>query len=186
MQEAPRRVAAVVSADSLPTVLKGVGPKLAATLARSGLRNLRDLLLFFPRRAVLVRHLEIPREDAVGELVRVSGRVQDTRLTWLRGRRSMVTVRFVAADGSRFETRFFNQPYLKNSYEAGSTRLVEGGGVDIHTPDFIGLGRAFGCEVATVTDLDDLKRALIAAAQRKLPTLIEIGQSDFVEGYPMP
>jgi acetolactate synthase-1/2/3 large subunit len=59
-------------------------------------------------------------------------------------------------------------------------------GVDIYTPDFIGLGRAFGCEVATATDHAQLKSELLAASQRTLPTLIEVKQEDFVDGYPMP
>ena len=58
-------------------------------------------------------------------------------------------------------------------------------GVDIHTPDFIGLGRAFGCEVASVSDLEALKAELTAANQRRIPTLIEVRQEDFVDGFPM-
>jgi hypothetical protein len=38
--------------------------------------------------------------------------------------------------------------------------------------------------VARVLDHDELKSALIAASSRKLPTLIEIVQRDFVDGYP--
>jgi acetolactate synthase-1/2/3 large subunit len=59
-------------------------------------------------------------------------------------------------------------------------------GVDIFTPDFIALGRAFGCEVAAVKNLEDLKTELVTANERQLPTLIEIIQNDFVDGYPMP
>ena len=62
---------------------------------------------------------------------------------------------------------------------------MPGIGVDIHTPDFIGLGRAFGCEVARATDTASLRDALILANNRNTPTLIEIAQSDFVDGYPM-
>ena len=54
-------------------------------------------------------------------------------------------------------------------------------GVDIYTPDFTGIGRAFGCEVAHVADLGELKRALVAASQRKIPTLIEVIQREFVD-----
>jgi acetolactate synthase-1/2/3 large subunit len=68
--------------------------------------------------------------------------------------------------------------------------MVDGGiatiGVDIYTPDFIGLASAFGCAVAKPSDLDDLKQELKAASARNLPTLIEIAEADFVDGYPMP
>ncbi len=59
-------------------------------------------------------------------------------------------------------------------------------GVDIFTPDFIGLGRAFGCEVAAVKTLEELKAELMIANERQRPTLLEITQNDFVDGYPMP
>ena len=59
-------------------------------------------------------------------------------------------------------------------------------GVDIYTPDFIGLGRSLGCETASVSTLDELKDALLSADQAHKPTLIEVQQSDFVDGYPMP
>ncbi len=68
--------------------------------------------------------------------------------------------------------------------------MVEGDipqiGVDIHTPDFIGLATAFGCRVARANDLNELKETLVSANAGNTPTLIEIRQEDFVEGYPMP
>lgn len=66
--------------------------------------------------------------------------------------------------------------------EANVTRT----GVDIFTPDFIGLGRAFGCEAVAVNNLQELGSELLAANARALPTLIEVTQSDFADGYPMP
>jgi acetolactate synthase-1/2/3 large subunit len=72
---------------------------------------------------------------------------------------------------------------IKRFMEEGKIATI---GVDIHTPDFIGLARAFGCDVASVDDLAGLKSALLAADKRSGPTLIEVQQSDFVDGYPMP
>ena len=109
------------------TVLRGVGDKFAITLRKAGLGSIRDLVLCFPRRHAEVREIEGPSESSLHRLVRIRGKVQGTRLTWLRGRRSMVTVALTAvADGAPFEVRFFNQPYLKNSYAAGSERWAEG------------------------------------------------------------
>ena len=71
---------------------------------------------------------------------------------------------------------------IKRFMEEGEITTI---GVDIHTPDFIGLARAFGCEVACVSDLGALKLELVTANKRSGPTLIEIPQSDFVDGYPM-
>ena len=124
--EAARRVVGPSGARSPLTVLQGVGPKLAATLAGSNIHDLRDLLWFFPRRMQEVRDIDAPDPEASGQLVRVPGRVDHTSLAWLPGRRSMVTVVFTAPDGTAFETQFFNQPYLRNAWEPGTRWLVEG------------------------------------------------------------
>jgi acetolactate synthase-1/2/3 large subunit len=57
-------------------------------------------------------------------------------------------------------------------------------GVDIHTPDFIGLGRAFGCHAVRATSHEQLKSELVKAAAQDRPTLIEVMQQDFVDGSP--
>jgi acetolactate synthase-1/2/3 large subunit len=72
---------------------------------------------------------------------------------------------------------------IKRFMEEGNIACT---GVDIYTPDFPALGRAFGCETACAKSLDELKDALIAANQSSGPTLIEVQQDDFVDGYPMP
>ena len=57
-------------------------------------------------------------------------------------------------------------------------------GVDIFTPDFIGLGKAFGCHAVRAGNLDELSSALITAAQKDRPSVIEVMQDDLVNGYP--
>ncbi len=59
-------------------------------------------------------------------------------------------------------------------------------GVDIYTPDFIKIGEGFGCATARPTTLDELQAELIAASKRRRPTLIEVIEDDFVDGYPFP
>ena len=58
-------------------------------------------------------------------------------------------------------------------------------GVDIHTPNFMGLAEAFGCNTRRATNLADLQQALVEASKAAGPTLIEVLQHDFVQGYPM-
>lgn len=70
---------------------------------------------------------------------------------------------------------------IKRFMEDGEIATI---GVDIHTPDFIGLGRAFGCAVASAQDATSLQNELIAAIHRNTPTLIEVLQENFVDGYP--
>jgi acetolactate synthase-1/2/3 large subunit len=47
-------------------------------------------------------------------------------------------------------------------------------GVDIFTPDFVGLAKSLGCEAFRPASLADLESELKASATRKVPTVIEI------------
>ncbi|MGQ3241214.1 hypothetical protein, partial [Shinella sp.] len=47
-------------------------------------------------------------------------------------------------------------------------------GVDIFTPDFVGLAKALGCEASRPASLAELESELKASATRKVPTVIEI------------
>ena len=52
---------------------------------------------------------------------------------------------------------------------------------DPYTPDFPGIARASGCEAARAASLSELSAHLKASAQRKVPTLIEIRETDFLD-----
>lgn len=50
-------------------------------------------------------------------------------------------------------------------------------GVDLYTPDFIGIGKAYGWNTDLVGDLDGLKAALLAAAASDEPSMIVFGDA---------
>ena len=50
-------------------------------------------------------------------------------------------------------------------------------GVDLHTPDFVGIGQAYGAVALRLERLDDLPGLLRAAAGRSGPTLIEVDEA---------
>jgi len=60
-------------------------------------------------------------------------------------------------------------------------RAIEPVGVDIHTPDFIGVARALGAAAEHVTDVKQLQAALGQAVERKGPTLIQVDQNQWQE-----
>ncbi|MCH7644758.1 MAG: 5-guanidino-2-oxopentanoate decarboxylase [Myxococcales bacterium] len=60
---------------------------------------------------------------------------------------------------------------------------VESVGVELHTPDFVALGKSLGCSACRASNLEELKNALKTAAESPAPTLIEVRQADFVDGY---
>ena len=57
-------------------------------------------------------------------------------------------------------------------------------GVDIHTPDFMALARGFGCAACRVENRSDLVTELQQAQLRRVPTVIEIQESDWFEQVP--
>ncbi|WP_153787893.1 5-guanidino-2-oxopentanoate decarboxylase [Pseudomonas sp. EMN2] len=58
-------------------------------------------------------------------------------------------------------------------------RDIEPVGVDIHTPDFIGVARALGAEAENVGDVAQLQAALGRAVERRGPTLIQVDQAQW-------
>jgi acetolactate synthase-1/2/3 large subunit len=58
-------------------------------------------------------------------------------------------------------------------------RAIEPVGVDIHTPDFIGVARALGAAAENVADIAQLQAALGQAVERKGPTLIQVDQNQW-------
>ena len=142
---------AVLGPDDPLTRLRGVGLKLAATLCEAaGLRTVRELVSCFPRRHREMLELEAPAEEAIDQLVRLHVHVERTLLSWLPGRRSMVTVTARAGDGTPVEIRFFNQPYLKKTYGSGGRFVVEGI-LDLRGKRFaIKQGRLLAPDAATI------------------------------------
>ncbi|MEG1628777.1 5-guanidino-2-oxopentanoate decarboxylase [Pseudomonas sp.] len=64
-------------------------------------------------------------------------------------------------------------------------RAIEPVGVDIHTPDFIGVAKALGCAAQAVNDVEQLREALRQACDRKGPSLIEIDQNRWMQAVPV-
>jgi len=60
-------------------------------------------------------------------------------------------------------------------------RAIEPVGVDIYTPDFIGVAKALGCAAEAIGSVEQLLSALRAAGARQGPTLIEIDQARWMK-----
>ena len=60
-------------------------------------------------------------------------------------------------------------------------RAIEPVGVDIYTPDFIGVAKALGCAAEAISSVEQLRGALRAATDRQGPTVIEIDQSQWMQ-----
>jgi acetolactate synthase-1/2/3 large subunit len=60
-------------------------------------------------------------------------------------------------------------------------RAIEPVGVDIYTPDFIGVAKALGCAAEAIHSVEQLRAALRCATDRQGPTLIEIDQTQWMK-----
>jgi ATP-dependent DNA helicase RecG len=105
--------------------LKGVGPRRAALMEKLGIRSLRDLL-FYPPRRYLDRTLVKPISGLrPGETVTVFGRVSDSRLA--RTRRGLTIFSLLLDDGTGLlRCLWFNQPYLRERFPKDQPLVVSG------------------------------------------------------------
>lgn len=60
-------------------------------------------------------------------------------------------------------------------------RAIEPVGVDIYTPDFVGVAKALGCAAEAINSVEHLRSALRAATDRQGPTVIEIDQNQWMQ-----
>lgn len=65
-----------------------------------------------------------------------------------------------------------------------NARCIVPVGVDIHTPDFIALARAFGCAACRADNPHALSAQLRHAVQRDVPTVIEVDEADWFANVP--
>lgn len=104
--------------------LRGVGEVVAGHLRRAGIQTVGDLLRAFPRRCRPVAVIEAPDQRFLGQRVRLRAPVGSVRRSWLRGRRSLVTIELAGPEPVVLS--FFNQPYLARSVNVGAERSAEG------------------------------------------------------------
>jgi len=126
-QPKPASQPAALSAPT--TVLPGVGPKHAQTLARLGLHTLGDMLYNFPRRYDDYTQLKPIQRLNYGEEVTVIGTVDSINSHPIRGGRLQIT-EAVITDGTGFlKVTWFNQPWIGKRLLQG-TQIVLSGKID--------------------------------------------------------
>ncbi|MEW6402342.1 MAG: ATP-dependent DNA helicase RecG [Chloroflexota bacterium] len=108
------------------TVLQGVGPRHAETLAKLGLRTLGDMLYYFPRRYEDYSQLKTIKSLWYGETVTVIGTIQSVESRPVRGGK-MTIIEAAISDGTAgLRLTFFNQPWLMNRFRQGMAISVSG------------------------------------------------------------
>jgi ATP-dependent DNA helicase RecG len=112
--------------DAKLTVLQGVGPKNAESLAKLGLHTLGDMLYYFPRRYDDYSQLKPIKELFYGEQVTVIGTIDSVHSRPIRGGKASI-VEVIIKDGTGgLRLSFFNQPWLANRFKKGDAISVSG------------------------------------------------------------
>lgn len=131
---------AALSADL--TVLQGVGPKNAESLAKLGMQTLGDMLYNFPRRYEDYSLLKPIQALMYGDVVTVLGTIQSIHNRPIRGGKSSL-IEVIISDGTgALRVSFFNQPWLMNRFKQGEAISVSGkidqylGRIIMNSPDW--------------------------------------------------
>jgi ATP-dependent DNA helicase RecG len=111
--------------DSPVTALRGVGPRQASRLKRLGVRVIRDLLYFFPRRYDDYSQLKPINRLEYGEEVTIIAKVWDAGVRTTRGGGKLFKAILSDSTGS-VEVTWFNQPYLADRIKAGQQIVISG------------------------------------------------------------
>lgn len=107
------------------TVLAGVGPKKAETLAQLGVTTMKDLLTYFPFRYDDIQEKAL-EEILDQEKVVLKGTViADPVVSYYGYRKNRLSFR-IMQERAVVNVTFFNQPYLKNKINNGESLAVYG------------------------------------------------------------
>lgn len=128
--------------DAQLTVLQGVGPKNAESLARLGMRTLGDMLYNFPRRYEDYTLLKPIQSLRYGDVVTVIGTIHGIHSRPIRGGKQNI-IEIILHDGTgALRVTFFNQPWLMNRFKQGDMISVSGkidqylGRIVMNSPDW--------------------------------------------------
>ena len=105
--------------------LKGVGPERAELVAKIGLKTVRDVLFYFPRSYEDLSHVTPIADLEEGVAVSLEGVVDEVDLR-SRGIGKSVLGVLIRSDEMYLRATWFNQPYLREKFQAGQRVLLSG------------------------------------------------------------
>jgi len=94
------------------SLIKGVGPKVKENLNRCMIFNIMDLMLYFPR------DYETINGNASGKTM-ISCRLVKMERDFRTKSSKVLTTAVFDCEGKRIKGKWFNQPYIKNSFKVG-------------------------------------------------------------------
>ncbi len=129
--------------DDLLTVLDGIGPKTAASMAAEGFHCVRDLLFHLPRRYEDRSGLtSLDGSAAAGDWILIRGRVRGLRVRRVPRRRLTIADGVVVDPVGEIPVVWFNQPWIarrvdgdQDFYFFGQVREARGGKLQLSNPE---------------------------------------------------
>lgn len=121
-----RTSATPAALDAKLTVLQGVGPRHAETLAKLGMYTLGDMLYYYPRRYDDYSQLKPIKDLFYGEQVTVIGTIQSVHTRPIRGGKASLIETIISDGTGGLRLSFFNQPWLANRFKQGDAISVSG------------------------------------------------------------
>ena len=110
--------------QSIDTLNK-VGPKTKEKLNNLGIVSLLDLLLFFPRDYETIIKTDSLKELESGAAANISGIVVSVSKPIRINGKAIININLKNSNGS-FNVKYFNMPYIINSYKIGETCCLTG------------------------------------------------------------
>jgi ATP-dependent DNA helicase RecG len=108
------------------TVLQGVGPRNAESLAKLGMTTLGDMLYYFPRRYDDYSQLKPIKDLFYSEQVTVIGTIQSVHSRPIRGGKASIIETIISDGTGALRLSYFNQPWLANRFKQGDAISVSG------------------------------------------------------------
>jgi ATP-dependent DNA helicase RecG len=110
--------------DAPITVVKGMGPALAAKFGKLGMKTVRDLLYYFPHRHLDYSKLKLISQLVEGEEQTIVANVWQAQETRPGGRRSAEAI--VGDETGNIRVVWFNQPYLAKTLNTNARIMISG------------------------------------------------------------
>ena len=123
-----QRIVSNQSIDSPITIIRGISSSLATKFNKLGVKTVRDLLYFFPRRHLDYSQMKTISQLSEGEEQTIVVNVWQAQVTILGGRRG--TEAIVGDETGNIRAVWFNQPYLAKKLPT-NTRIVLSGRVNL-------------------------------------------------------
>jgi len=112
--------------DSTVTVLPGVGPRHAQTLARLGITTLKDMLYYLPRKYVDYSQLVPINRLRYGDEVTVIGTVTSIDHRTVSAGRYQIVEALISDGSGTLRVTWFNQPWMARRMRSGTYISLSG------------------------------------------------------------